>query len=453
MAKHINPAKILLINFEKNSAANISLLTGAEVVRGYISDHNQVTIDSDGNREPFLNYSMDTPPYECSMVFINLGNYSEHEAEFSQSLKMWTKTETNNLFRYWSFNQTLLVLFVGDTEASTLSPLGVPIELVRSSGVDTQTTVVFGEDDNHFNLIEELNSHLKMPNTKYLRHVLDDSGYYRIGSKPYNLIRNKNGDLLALALTKSNSDYSMENPGVFILPAVKKPETTVAKLVKYFGDHYGHVLSDDEWHNSDIFYPQSALNALKTRIDDVVKETESLVARLETDVSELKNTYNYLRQLLTEEGDILLEAVYKVLTDLLKLKVEKSDEKNKNNPKEDLLVHYLSNKILLEIKGTTRKNPSLKFPQQAMQHALRQGLKDIAATGLILNHDRETDPKNRTQPYSDIESKELISDIHFIDTRVLHTLALAVIETQIKPEEAAAVLFDKTGRASFKPKK
>ena len=452
MTKKIKPTKILLINFDSKTATNVEKLTGIEVVRGYLSDHNSQTTDQHGNTKPFIQFSFPTPPYECSMVFINLDNYDASRQDFSDKIKMWSETETQNLYRFWSFKSTLLVFFVGNTQAKKMITLGVPLNLVNSSGVDQQTRIVLDEENKHFPLIEEIDTQLAMPNTKYLKADGGDTDYYRWGTKFYPLIQNANGDTLAVAMTKNSSDYDMEYPGTIILPIVKKPSKTISKLIKYFAQHYELELTDQDWLNSSVFYPRNEINKLESEIEEVRKDAGKKIDSNQEAISQIKSSFSYLKDLLTEEGDILEEAVYKTLTELFKLKVSRSDEINKSCPKEDLLVEYEKNTILIEVKGTKRQNPSLKFPQQAVQHALRQGLKDVVSTGLILNHDRETDPKNRTSPYSDEESKELITDIYFIDVRVLHTMAIDIIDEKLNHDDASNILFKTTGRVKY-PKK
>jgi hypothetical protein len=449
MTKKMKPTKILLINFDSKTATNVEKLTGIEVVRGYLSDHNSHTTDRRGNTKPFIQFSFPTPPYECSMVFINLNNYDASRQDFSKKIKMWSETETNNMYRFWSFNSTLLVFFVGNTQANKMLPIGVPLDLVTSSGVDQQTRIVFDEENNHFPLIEEVDGQLAMPNSKYLKAAGSDTDYYRWGTKFYPLIQNANGDTIAAALTKSRSDYDMQNPGTIILPLVKKPSNTISRLIKYFAQHYKIELTDQDWLNSSVFYPKNEINKLESEIEEVRKDASKKIDANREEISKIKSSFSYLKDLLTDEGDVLEEAAYKTLTELFKLKVSKSDEINKSCPKEDLLVEFEKNKILIEVKGTKRQNPSLKFPQQAVQHALRQGLKGVVSTGLILNHDRETDPKNRTTPYSDEESKELITDIYFIDVRVLHAMAIDILDGKLKPEKASDLLFKNIGRVVY----
>lgn len=447
--KQKEQTKVMLVNFDQKTADRVKQSTGLEVVLGYIGDHDTHEVDRDGNQEPSFGFKFPTPPYECAMVFVNLGNYAAAKRELGNKYSLWGKTESDNFLRYWKFKGTLLVFFVGDTNVGSMLTLGVPLVLTKSSGVDRQTNVLLGDDNPHQQLIEDIDVQLQMPNTKYILSKLSDTDYYRLGTEFYNLIGNANGDRLAAALTKANDDYHMQNPGLMVLPAVKQPSAVISKMIKHFAEHYKLKISDTEWLESDVFYPTNDIAKLTSEIDGIIKKAQQEVADRQQQINGIKASYAYLKDLLTEQGDALVDAVYKVLTELLGLPVTKSDELNSSNPKEDLLVEYNGQKILLEVKGTKRPNPPLNFPQQAAQHALRQGLKDVVSTGLVLNHDRETEPKERSLAYSDRESKELITDIHFIDVRTLHAVAIGVIEEKLEPGPAAAALFSQLGRAAY----
>ena len=435
--------KLLLLNYSKNDAETIAKATGAEVFRGYISDGGKLSMGISGKKEPYYNFYTPIPPYECSMVFVNLDNFEASESEFEDKEKTWEKRDTVNFRQYWMRGDNLAVFFVGDTKVGEMYHFGAPLKLIGSSGVDRETVVSLREDRIHRPLFDELNKQLSVPPSHYIEAMGDDDFLYKLNTKAFFCIRNRNDDALSIALSKNNGDYSAEEIGLIVLPATKNLAYSTVNIFQHFDQ------SSPDWVDSDDFYPSSTLNTLKEEIEEIDKKASDEVSKRRTQIEEHKKKYLYLKDLVTSQGDILVDAVYKVLTDLLGLNVIKSDELNPSSPKEDLLVHYENKQILIEVKGTKRPYPSLKYPQQAVQHALRQGLKDVTSTGLILNHDFETIPTKRKLAYNDKDTASLITDIHFIDTRLLLEVAKQIIDGQLKAKTAADILFAKEGRAQL----
>ncbi len=444
--------KILMFNFDKKTSKAVEASTGIEVVRGYVSNYENFIMKRAGNTERVLFYYAPSPPYECQMVFINLDNYEETKKEFGSKAKVWTGTERDNLQRYWSRNSTLLVLFIGNTRTTSLLDFGVPLHLSTSSGIDKKTALFFNDDPDypHKSIYEAIDKQIVMPSTSYLEYPSNSNYYYSIGTKTQSLIANQNGDILATSLSKSNSDFRGENPGIIVLPQVKKHSSVVSKIIKHFGSYYGVSLTDAEWLNSDIFYPPTKLQRLNKEMDEIIDTARKKISTREREIKNLKEDYGYLKDLLVEKNDVLADAVYRVLSDLLKLKVTKSDELNKSNPKEDLLVEVNGTAILIEVKGTKQQYPSLRYPSQANQHVRRQGLGADSESCLILNHDNEREPHLRSLAYSDEESSGLIEDIIFIDSRVLHSFAVDVIDNKITAKKAVETIFSNLGRVDSK---
>lgn len=438
--------KLLLINYTDKDADAVRKATNTEVFRGYISNGGTVAVDYQGNEDPSYDYFFPVPPYECSMVFVNMDNYADAKAEFKEKQQSWTGRETKNLHSYWKRNDTLVVFFVGDTKVGVMHKFAVPVTLISSSGVDTEVNVTLDKKRVHRGLFDELSKQITMPTSHYIQAAKDDM-LIALSTDAYLAIRNKNGDVLSVIFTKDRYDYDLDGVGLILLPKPKNLPQTTGTLYKHFDPNE----SNEEWENSDDFYPSSELNTLRKEIDDIITQAKTAVETRQTKIDEHRKKYAYLKDLVTAKDDILVDAVYNVLTEVLGLGVKKSDEVNAGNPKEDLLVTYQGKEILLEIKGTNRQNPSQKFTQQPVLHALRQGLKD-ASIGLVLNYDFNTRPDKRTLAYNDKETRPLIADIHFIDTRVLLEIAKNVIDGELTIEDATTVLFGEVGRATYPTK-
>lgn len=437
-----NKSKLLLINFSKEEAAAVSKATGTDVYRGYLSDGGIVGIDYTGNEKPAFSYYFPVPPYECSMVFINLDNYEKSRAEFQDRELPWTAREGVTLLDYWKRGDNLVVYFVGNTKVQEMHTLAVPAKLIKSSGVDTESTVTLREERTHRQLFNELKKKIVMPNSHYIE-AESSSDLYALGTEAYSAIKNMNDDDLSVIFGKDRYDYD-EGIGLILLPTPKNLASTTAAIYKDFKG--GN--ENQEWIDSDYFYPAKKLDFLHGEIEEIIKQATEEITIRKAAVEEHRKEFSYLKDLVSAQGDVLVDAVYKVLTDVLKLKVKKSDEDNPGNHKEDLLITYKGQKILLEVKGTIRQYPSLTYTQKPLQHALRQGLKDVGV-GLILNHDINVHPDKRKLAYNDKDTRSLITNIHFIDTRLILKIAKNVLDGHLTIDEAIEALFSKQGRAVY----
>ena len=93
-------------------------------------------------------------------------------------------------------------------------------------------------------------------------------------------------------------------------------------------------------------------------------------------------------------------------SDVIGLKVTKSDTERPTDPVEDLLVEIGERKILVEVKGTKATNPPLDYPQQAITHIRRRGYGGEVEAGLIVNHDMQKDPSNANSHTVQLRLKE-----------------------------------------------
>lgn len=434
--------KILLVNYSEKDAENIRKSTVAEVFRGYISDGGIFSHPYTGKAKEKFDYYFPIPPYECSAVFVNLDNYADNEDEFNDKQLDWTERDTKNLHDYWKRENTLLVYFVGETKVSEMYNFAVPVTLVNSSGVDTEANVTLDKRRTHRGLFDELNKLVIMPNKRYLNVPRDDA-LMGLGTSAYFAIKNRNSDILSVVFTKERHDSNLEGVGIIVLPQPKK----LAEATKIIYKHFDDGDSVQSWADGDDFYPSDKIDSLKQEIENIIERAKTAVETRRAKLDEHRKDYSYLKDLVTSQDEVLVEAVFKVLSEVLGLKVVKSDEVEPGNPKEDLLATYQGKDILLEVKGTNRQNPALKYTQQPMQHALRRGLKD-AGVGLILNHDFNTQPEKRKLAYNDKETRPLIAEMYFIDTTVLLRIAKNVLDGNLTIEDATAKLFGKVGRIS-----
>lgn len=138
----------------------------------------------------------------------------------------------------------------------------------------------------------------------------------------------------------------------------------------------------------------------------------------------------------------------------MKVEVTDSDAQNEEagEPhKEDLRLNINGRAILVEVKGTVKETPPPSYFVQLESSARRQGLRDCDLC-LVLNYDLGRPPQNRKKAYPGKEGGELLKGVYFIDTRMLHALAIDIIKGRTDPEEAREILFHKLGRVEYKQK-
>ena len=126
------------------------------------------------------------------------------------------------------------------------------------------------------------------------------------------------------------------------------------------------------------------------------------------------------------------------------------DRTRKSDLREDLLIKYKNLIILAEVKGTRNSYPSITYVIQVFKHLLLKNkinYPDVIG-GLIVNYDLIRNPADRSKAYTKPEENEQLTDIIFVDTRVLFDLALAVLDHEMSPIKAKEILLQK-GRVNF----
>lgn len=447
--------KILLLNYSQHDADIIQRETKLKVIRGYISEVDGYTQERDGRELPNVHYYAPEPYYECAAVFALLPASNDVAAEFSRKAELLTHDDAKSLREYWG--SKLLTIFVGDTNYKSLYTFGVPLRLHKSKGNDTETRLCFRDKHEFYELGSAVASQIAMPPARYITEMLtprdryDDIGhqYYEFGTRMQPWLVNANRDMLACALSHQFDDYEGTEPGAIILPTPKKLSTTTIKLMEFFGEHYAIYTPGGDWHESETFYPQQALKQLNTEIETIKTKAIIEVKDRQQKVIAHKTKWEFLPKLVTDQGDQLVDAVFRTLTEVVGLQVTKSDDEKKAEAIDDLLVEIGDQKIVIEVKGTTSSSPRLDYPLQALTHVIRRGYTGNVATGLIVNHDMNKDPKLRKLAYNDKEKSRLIDGLYYIDTRVLLEISQAVIDGKLSAVAAQQALFGKLGRVVY----
>lgn len=445
--------KILLLNYTKQEAETVAKQTKLKVIRGYIGEGRSVPYV--GGDKIDHDYCFPEPYYECSMVFMKLPASDELAAEFKSQTKVLAKEDRENFRNYWRRN--VITVFVGPTNFNSLWHFGIPLRLTASAGNDTVPYGCFRADHAIQSFTNTLTQQIKLPTDRYLVELFEPKDqytelsqiYHQFGSKYYPYSCNANGDVLAGAFSQSGSDYHGDQPGAIVMGLPKKLTTTTVKMIEFLGEHYEIYTPGADWRESSSLYPQSELKRLEGEINDITEKALAEVTSRKEKIKTYRGQWNYLSALVIEQGTPLVDAVHRVLTELVELKVTKSDTERPTDPVEDLLVEIGERKILVEVKGTKASNPPLGYPQQAITHIRRRGYGGEVEAALIVNHDMQKDPLLRKTPYNSVETRRVIADVYYIDTRVLLEIAKNVIDGKLSQAEAQAILFGKLGRVEY----
>jgi len=451
-------SKILLINFTEKEAEKLKALP-LKIDRGFLGDIRELTkreaalstYSGDKRTVDDIDFYSPYPVYEYKAVFINLNHNESLQKEFESKTKKLTEEDRKDFANYWLLLGNSIVIFLGDYQFRDLYNLGIPEITLKE--VVNQDLVINSRDTGSgremTTLFNKVKSGVIMPTNYYIQIdkeslFINDTAVYK---RKY-IYWNNNGNDIAIFIDYNKGYSSSDRPRLVILPQFKIKIMIVERflwvLAKIFPKHLPELPHSD-WVDSDQYYPTEIVE-YDSKIDTFVTETQTKIEELKKQKEKAKEKYKSLRGLITETGDELKDNVIDVLRSIFKISVEDGD-KLAGLPNEDIIINFKNVKILAEVKGVKVENPSPLFIGQLWKHLSQSEDKEINKGALILNHDRETDPKDRSLAYGGEHEKGL-KDIIFIDTRVMFSLGLAIIDHSMSSKEAALKLF-RVGRVCF----
>jgi hypothetical protein len=445
--------RILLINFTQNEADKLKLPEKVEVHRGYLSDVLPHEKDygekkfGDSLKKMFKAY-FPLAIHEYKAIFIKMHTVPDLEKEFAGKLESYDEKYVKDLFDYILGGNGYMVIFLGDYTSVILIHLGIrDITLHRTVGRDKTVNCTNGEFNKVF---EELEGEVIMPTESYITVDSGEDDFYSKFSSRFvikNIYKNKAGNVLGCY--HNNSMHHTDcSPAFFLLPLFRNSNVVITKLLKEFATLSPKFLPEfyePDWQNSDKYLPQE-VRSYEDKISKIVEKAKSLITDVEDKQKTAREKYQFLRDLLSQKHDALKESVIRTLKEVLQLSITDSDkERNTTIAHEDITVEVNGEQILIEIKGDNSAYPDTGHIAQLWKHLKNK--KEIESGALILNYDVNTEPEKRKLAYTGEEEHQL-EDIIFIDTRVLHDLAIAVIDYKMIPEKAIEILFQ-TGRAMF----
>lgn len=445
--------RILLINFTKAEAGKLKLPANVEVDRGFLSDvlpnEKNYGIKDFGEvlKKTFKAY-FPLAIHEYKTVFIKLHTVPDLEKEFIGKLEPYNEKYVNDLINYILSDGGYVVVLLGDYTSEALIHLGIRgITIHQTIGRDKTVNVVNTEFNKVF---EELEGEIVMPTESYITIDQEENDFYKKFSSRFlikSIYKNKAGNILGCYHSNS-MHYSHCNPSFFLLPLFRNSNIIITKLLKEFSKHSPKFLPEfyePDWQNSDKYLPLE-VGGYDNEINKIIDGAKSSIENIKIKQKFAKEKYQYLSDLLTKKHDELKSSVSRVLKEVFLLSVIDADEERETTlAHEDIVIEVNGEKILAEVKGDSASYPGTGHIAQVWKHLKNK--KDIEKGALILNYDINSEPDKRKLAYTGEEDHQL-DGIIFIDTRVLHGLALAIIDYGMKPEEGLLILF-KSGRAQF----
>ncbi len=294
---------------------------------------------------------------------------------------------------------------------------------------------------------------------------LDDTEYYRVFNTPLvwegnNRIPDR--DFLPLLTDEDGSCVSfayVQGPSqlVFILPQVKNKAGLLKSLFdnllfSKFSDFFPDIEAKQWIHNKVYALPDE--QAIRNKIDERTKEYEKELAALKEEEKKVQNSNLFLKQLLTESGDELVNAVKSFLEYLGfdnvvdRDSILKADEKKE----EDLYFEYNGSLVVMEVKGingTSTDSECSQIDKVVLRRIREKGSANVHGV-YVVNNQKNIEPLKRTWPPF---NKTQLTDAQDESRTMIFTSQLFSLYSDIEngyvTKESVRAHFLKSGLANF----
>lgn len=436
--------QVLLVNFSKAEGEKFGHLP-ITFDRGYIGWSSA--------RRGFV-FHFPYSIHEYHAIIVKHGKVTDELRSEFGDLPQDLLVDDSKLFFQYMRNSGRLIILLNDHMHTDLRYVGIPdvvLEQVRTK----DATIAIGNFQHEFlgRLYAKHRNRVVMPTASYLEIQRSEDSYF---------VSAKNGVTLSpIYTTRANKvlgAYQTElwgekRYGLMILPMFRDAAGFIEDLLRAFAVHDRGFLPElyvADWGNSVLLYPRTVAQ-YEQRKQDIVSRMEAELAGIAAQEQAERDKYRKLPGLLTSKGNELKECVVWVLKDVLCFSVIDQDEKKQSSiAREDLLIEGVevdgaACNIIVEVKGDGSPYPSSTHITQLWRHM--QGHPREALPMLILNYDIDTSPTDRSLAYTGEHEGE-IEGIIFVDTRVLHAIAVAVINGDVSLVDAQNLL-KKKGRVLF----
>lgn len=252
----------------------------------------------------------------------------------------------------------------------------------------------------------------RLNNVSYYREFLlpaEYKGEERIVDKHFmSLLNNEEGECVSYVC------FYSEDLVKFVLPQVEDKAGLLKDLFekvlfKFFSDYFPDIEARN-WIHCDSYLLPEELD-IQRKIEFKRKELEKELEKLKKEASAIQEKNKHLKQLLTETGDTLVDAV-KLFLEWIGFEdiIDKDETLEKGELKEeDLYFSYEGMHVLIEVKGINGTSTDSECSQidKIVSRRMRQ-LKSTDVHGIyIVNNQKNIEPLRRQMPpFNDTQIKD-----------------------------------------------
>lgn len=268
------------------------------------------------------------------------------------------------------------------------------------------------------------------------------------------LLKNESGDCVAYCYA-ANRDYVQ-----FVLPQVEDKADLLKRLFEevlfpLFSDYFPDIEARRWIHNPTYLLPEE--KQIQETISHKQEEYKKEIDVLEKQALAIGEKFSYLKQLITESGSKLVNAVKAYLEWLGFENVVDKDETVKEGgiKEEDLCFGYKGILVLVEVKGINGTSTDSECSQiDKIVNRRMRALKTTDVHGIyVVNHQKNIEPiKRQAPPFNDTQ----IKDAEYQSRTLIFTAQMFALYSDIEngyiTKEEAREDFLQSGMANFRKK-
>jgi len=280
--------------------------------------------------------------------------------------------------------------------------------------------------------------------------VLNSDGKRVLDEKFFILMRNKDDEIISFC-------RYLENGAIIVFPQIKNKKIFLVELLDNFLPSLFPALfpyhTEFLWlNNDDYLLPHQA--ELKQKKLNLIKESEAAISIIDTHISQNKEKFECLHQILTLNSNDLVKKIEKFLYWLEFENIRNMDELKPDQKEEDLQVDIDDNLLVIEIKGlggTSTDSECSQINKIKFRRSEERGKFDVKAL-YIVNHQRFLPPLERENPpFKENQIRDALNEKRgLLTTWQLFKLYFLIKENIISKEEARKKFLD-FGLIKFQP--
>ncbi|MGF1567634.1 MAG: hypothetical protein ACFCVD_06135 [Nodosilinea sp.] len=368
-------------------------------------------------------------------------------------------------------HETLVIIFCSRQEASEYHPLRV----TRRGSYENNSTQHF-----LYEFVPSLPSHdnkmgknVTVSDTRedirnFLQKYINDFVYEIVFEHPKKWLPDEQKgvereDFIPLLFNSSDEvigfiDFSLKTSALFAFPQLQdaKKDFLLELIDELLPGLFPKIFPYSEQFSwlklRDYFLPNQAdLIAKKARLED---EYKAALEEVKNEVERNQSEYQFLHDLITETGDLLVKSVEHFLVWIGFRNIVNMDEINPEIKEEDLQISLENGLLVVEIKGiggTSKDSECSQISKIKYRRSRERNSFDVFAL-YIVNHQRYLPPFERRNPPF---SEQQINDAQSDERGLLTTYELFKLYNNIEQgfitKEDARTSFLEFGLVQFKP--